>query len=89
MGLSGVSLLLILLSQQPDRTALSGRWTLKFNAVFPIPDTTCEFKTEGSKLSGECRDKEGHPANESRTSLTGTLSVDRGAEVGSFAGSKM
>jgi len=115
--------LLVILSQQPNRTEVSGQWTLKFNAAFPIPDTTCEFKTDGSKLSGECRDKEGHPAivvedgtingaeirfawrvklsadafntirfiatvDESRTALTGTLSVDRGAEVGSFAGSK-
>jgi hypothetical protein len=115
--------LLLTLSQQPRQERVSGQWSLTFKAVFPIPETTCEFKVNGNRLTGECRDQEGHPpipieegtvagaelrfawrvklsadaiktirfiatANESRTTLTGTLSVDRGAEVGSFSGAK-
>ena len=114
--------LLLLLAQRPQQDQLSGQWSLTFKAVFPIPDTTCEFKANGNRLTGECRDNQGHPAvsieegtvagaelrfawrvklsadvntirfiataNEARTALTGTLSVDRGAEVGSFSGSK-
>jgi hypothetical protein len=115
--------LLLILGQQPEGSAVSGQWTLTFKAVFPIPATMCDFKTDGRKLTGECRDREGHPAipieegtiagaelrfawrvklsqdavntirfiattNDARTALTGTLSVDRGAEVGSFTGAK-